>query len=391
LPFQERVTGLHSAARTPWTPVSPATLPSPPERGPAWLHTPEARQALDAARQLVQGVVPRATFAERERLILVLLRELACQTLESELNALDASLPPRLQSVGVIFQRGRARERTLHSPVGPLHVRPSLYHPLGGTSRDAYEPLGAAAGCMGHFTPALVELVQNGVSAIDHVPEAIQVELRPPPPPAPEPAPVSLRVVPPPAEPEASTEGRSRASDADAVVGRPEPKGRAARTKIPASSRRERSALATFLARRAEPPPVRRVVRLDEPWWDEPHFVELDADDRRQHPRARVELAIEFGSNHEFYRGLTADMSTGGLFVATHASRPIGEEVEFSVQLPGRADPVRGLAKVRWVREYNEQSDVPPGMGLEFVSLEPRDLACVSEYVASHQPLFWEP
>jgi hypothetical protein len=30
-------------------------------------------------------------------------------------------------------------------------------------------------------------------------------------------------------------------------------------------------------------------------------------------------------------------------------------------------------------------------MGLEFVELTPRDLACVSEYVACHETLFWEP
>jgi uncharacterized protein (TIGR02266 family) len=96
------------------------------------------------------------------------------------------------------------------------------------------------------------------------------------------------------------------------------------------------------------------------------------------------------GTDHGFYRGLVSDISEGGLFVATYERHPVGERIEFALRLPDSDEPVVGLAEVRWIREHNESSDTPPGMGLKFVELSPDALERVRRFVATHDPLVWE-
>src|SRR5690349_13072711 len=79
---------------------------------------------------------------------------------------------------------------------------------------------------------------------------------------------------------------------------------------------------------------------------------------RRTSPRFAVELDVSLGSEHNFYAGLAENLSAGGVFVATHMLKPVGERVELSIHLPDSDHPVCGIGQVRWVREYNEQSDV---------------------------------
>ncbi|MEM9691624.1 MAG: TIGR02266 family protein, partial [Myxococcota bacterium] len=90
---------------------------------------------------------------------------------------------------------------------------------------------------------------------------------------------------------------------------------------------------------------------------------------RRAAPRYRVELEIDFTTEHNFYQGFVENLSEGGLFVATHQLKPIGEMIQFNIDLAGAH--VMGLGEVRWTREANEETGQTPGMGLRFVRLDP--------------------
>jgi uncharacterized protein (TIGR02266 family) len=84
------------------------------------------------------------------------------------------------------------------------------------------------------------------------------------------------------------------------------------------------------------------------------------------------------------------NISAGGIFVATHLLKPVGAQVELCVHLPGGDGQVRGVGEVRWIREYSESSDVPPGMGIRFVELESGCKEAVEQFLTHREPLFFD-
>lgn len=111
---------------------------------------------------------------------------------------------------------------------------------------------------------------------------------------------------------------------------------------------------------------------------------------RREYPRFGVDLDVSLGSDHNFYAGFIENMSAGGVFVATHAVKPVGEHLEITIHLPDTEEPVRAVGEVRWVREYSETSDVPPGMGVRFVELSPGSQEAIERFLSHREPLFFD-
>jgi uncharacterized protein (TIGR02266 family) len=127
----------------------------------------------------------------------------------------------------------------------------------------------------------------------------------------------------------------------------------------------------------------------------EARFKRLDsADDdqqqRRSDGRYGVDLDVSLGSDHNFYAGLAENLSGGGIFVATHMLRPVGSVIELSIHLPDSSAPVKGMGEVRWIREYNESSELPPGMGIRFTHLEAGSLTAIERFLAKRDPLFFD-
>lgn len=110
---------------------------------------------------------------------------------------------------------------------------------------------------------------------------------------------------------------------------------------------------------------------------------------RRGHPRSSVDLDVSLGSDHNFYSGFAENLSVGGVFVATHQLRPVGEIVEVCIHLPDGTE-VRAAGEVRWVRLFNSDSDMPPGMGLRFLTLEPASNQAIERFLSHREPLFYD-
>lgn len=111
---------------------------------------------------------------------------------------------------------------------------------------------------------------------------------------------------------------------------------------------------------------------------------------RREHSRYDVELDVTLGSEHNFYAGFVENLSVGGIFVATHTLRKVGEVVDFSLDLPDHGKAVRGTGEVRWIREFSEHSDGSPGMGVRFLELEPGSLEAIESFLRHREPMFYE-
>jgi uncharacterized protein (TIGR02266 family) len=126
---------------------------------------------------------------------------------------------------------------------------------------------------------------------------------------------------------------------------------------------------------------------------EEATFTTNDAaseDNRRIYPRFGVDLDVTMSSDHNFYAGFAENISSGGLFIATHVLKPAGEKLEISVNLPDRPRPIRCIGEVRWVREYSERSNVPPGLGIRFLDLPAEDATAIEQFVKDREPLFYD-
>lgn len=121
-------------------------------------------------------------------------------------------------------------------------------------------------------------------------------------------------------------------------------------------------------------------------------FVEQapDSKNRRGATRFKVELTVSMSSAHNFYQGFAENLSTGGVFVATHQARPVGEEIELSIHLGQDEDPIHATGRVCWVRDYSEESDVSPGLGVKFTSLSDEDEKRVLKFLESREPIFFD-
>ena len=111
-------------------------------------------------------------------------------------------------------------------------------------------------------------------------------------------------------------------------------------------------------------------------------------DASKRAPRRDVEMSLSFeialdsGSEHNFYTGLTNNISEGGVFIATTQILDIGTKIKFPLALPSmlEAEQVEGV--VRWVRrEGRSEANVPSGIGIQFTQISEKLKARINEYI----------
>lgn len=108
--------------------------------------------------------------------------------------------------------------------------------------------------------------------------------------------------------------------------------------------------------------------------------------------QARAQLAVKVGMEHgnAFFTGFSGNISSGGLFVATHQLLEIGSQLELFFEMPDGHE-VSVVAEIRWRREYNPAAtDQPPGMGLRFLNLGYDDQILIDRYIANHETIFYD-
>ena len=116
----------------------------------------------------------------------------------------------------------------------------------------------------------------------------------------------------------------------------------------------------------------------------------------QQHVRASerfdLEVKVDLESDHNFYTGLTQNISAGGLFIATNAIRKIGERIVLKFSLPGQAEPLAVETEVRWIRENSalNRVDGATGMGVRFVNLSPEAAKMIQAFIESRDSLYYD-
>jgi uncharacterized protein (TIGR02266 family) len=110
----------------------------------------------------------------------------------------------------------------------------------------------------------------------------------------------------------------------------------------------------------------------------------------RHSRRFPFEINVDIVSEHNFYAGLSLNISEGGLFVATHVEYPVGTKLEIRLLLPGDEEPTTIKTEVRWVRPHNADADGSAGMGLRFIGLSPEVMTKIHRFAQNRDPLYYE-
>ena len=140
----------------------------------------------------------------------------------------------------------------------------------------------------------------------------------------------------------------------------------------------------------AAPPPVPAVQPANAP-------LSTAHNDSNRLPRIRMELNLSFeidlgrGSEHNFYTGLTDNISEGGLFISTSQVLDLGTKIKFPLAMPGMNDPEVVEGVVRWVRsDGRSDTNVPPGIGVQFTHISERLKTHINKYVKQNESIFYE-
>jgi uncharacterized protein (TIGR02266 family) len=116
--------------------------------------------------------------------------------------------------------------------------------------------------------------------------------------------------------------------------------------------------------------------------------VTEDPAQKRTTPRVDVTLkvALQYPDRDTFVERFSINVSKTGLFIRARDPAPVGSRVRFEYRLKDETRILRGTGIVRWARPAAQakEPDAPPGMGIEFVDLDPQSEELVTQIVASH-------
>ncbi len=89
--------------------------------------------------------------------------------------------------------------------------------------------------------------------------------------------------------------------------------------------------------------------------------------DKRNFPRAPIELKVEYRRLNTFFADYTKNISRGGTFIKTAKPLAIGTDFIFKLHVPTLESPIEIAGIVQWVIKPGEEGpDEQPGMGIKF-------------------------
>jgi uncharacterized protein (TIGR02266 family) len=117
-----------------------------------------------------------------------------------------------------------------------------------------------------------------------------------------------------------------------------------------------------------------------------------DQQNVRASERYDLEIKVDLESEHNFYTGLTQNISAGGLFIATHHLRRIGDRITLKFQIPGTEGSVEVETEVRWIRENSAltRAEGATGMGVRFINLTPEANTAITKFLSNRDSLYYD-
>ena len=102
--------------------------------------------------------------------------------------------------------------------------------------------------------------------------------------------------------------------------------------------------------------------------------------EKRRFSRENLEVRVDLNTGRAITVGLSENISTGGLFVATYNTPRLGEKLQISFFIPVSDFAIDTTGIVRWIRPH-EDNGRRAGFGLEFASIKAEDLRAIEFFV----------
>ena len=99
----------------------------------------------------------------------------------------------------------------------------------------------------------------------------------------------------------------------------------------------------------------------------QPYPFAVEDDDRRDAPRAPIELRVEYKRLNSFFADYTKNISRGGTFIGTDKPLEVGTDFLFKLGVPNLAEPLVLKGKVQWIVTPEQAEGREVGMGIGFV------------------------
>ena len=114
-------------------------------------------------------------------------------------------------------------------------------------------------------------------------------------------------------------------------------------------------------------------------------------EENRREVRAPLEVEVSLESENNFYAGITGNVSTGGVFIATYTPPPAGAEVTLDLKLAGSAEVFTLRAMVCWSRSPERATDfAPAGVGLRWIDLPATVEAAITRFVDKRDTILFD-
>ena len=114
---------------------------------------------------------------------------------------------------------------------------------------------------------------------------------------------------------------------------------------------------------------------------------------QRADKRRAFDLQVGIATKHRLFVGLTSNISTGGLFVATDEPLNCGDRVEVRFKIPGSEHVFHKAGEVVWTRPFDQnQTDrqAQAGAGLKLIDLSDEERRILNAFIDAHDPLFFD-
>ena len=110
-----------------------------------------------------------------------------------------------------------------------------------------------------------------------------------------------------------------------------------------------------------------------------------NGEEKRRETREAVTLFVEYEGADDLIGDFTENLSSGGTFVSTNRTLPVGTAIQLILSFPGLLEPIAIEGTVRWTRGDNASGDA--GAGIEFVPGPRRDaLAAIVDRIRCRDP-----
>ncbi|HDH87997.1 MAG: hypothetical protein B6I32_01390 [Desulfobacterium sp. 4572_20] len=104
---------------------------------------------------------------------------------------------------------------------------------------------------------------------------------------------------------------------------------------------------------------------------------------RRIGKRVSGKINISFKKADDFFKSYIANFGQGGLFIHTTKNLPVGSLLDLEFNLPDSNQEITTKGKVMWIRPQDMSTEkMPPGMGIQFINMNPNDSKLLKNYLA---------